>query len=387
MNRLWIILSFGVIAYVCQDVVFPDDYEIYNRFEETGSTPGTLQQSFKFDDFIKSNELLAADLYRELRKVNSGNFLICPYSLHIIFSFVHAGAREKTSREIAKALHIPDDTTKIQDIIRNISLNVFNQYTLTNVNKVYLANRFRINNNFKNIAQNVFKADIENVDFSQNEEAAHKINQWVQTETKNTIKDLIDKEYLDANVVSVMINALYFNADWMEPFDSMYTRTLNFFVSAEKKVDVEMMICSQYSYWYNNEALDATFLELPYQGYEVTMTVVLPNKIDGLSLLERNIEKVLELQPLTQSQSEFTISLPKFKMETSILLKEIFQNLGIKDAFTRNANFSGMTAVAEHNIFISHAIQKNFIQVTEKGTTAGAATGVGKSSLFCFFCL
>ena len=79
------------------------------------------------------------------------------------------------------------------------------------------------------------------------------------------------------------------------------------------------------------------------------------------------------------------IGLPKFKQENSMKLKKELSKLGCKNMFSGLADFSGITE--EKELYVSHVVQKAFIEVNEEGTEAAAATGavaVAYSSSFVY---
>ena len=78
-------------------------------------------------------------------------------------------------------------------------------------------------------------------------------------------------------------------------------------------------------------------------------------------------DMVSDLQP-----REITLSLPKFEFESGFSLKDILVQLGMPDAFSANADFSGMTG--NRDLFISDVVHKAFVSVDEEGTEAAAAT-------------
>lgn len=329
------------------------------------------EELIEVEEFKKINILFTGNLYKELLKTNLENLVVCPFSIQTVLAMIHAGAGGNTAKELATGSNFPDDSTKVQSFFKVLKLEERQLYTLKSVNKLYLANRFNINDNYRNIVNNVFKADIEKINFIENKKAAYTINNWVENQTQNKIKNLIKDDYLGGDTVSVLVNAIYFNADWLDPFHSPLTQRRIFRVNRAKQEEVDMMHTVLDTFIHVNEKLNAQFLELPYQSEDVTMTFVLPFEIEGLSHLENNIEEVLKRQPFDDTR-EVHIVIPKFKMETSISLEPIMQNLGIQEAFTRSANFSAMTV--NDSIYLTHVEQKAFIEVTEKGTTAGAAT-------------
>jgi len=104
------------------------------------------------------------------------------------------------------------------------------------------------------------------------------------------------------------------------------------------------------------------------------MIVVLPNKTDNLASIERAMNTSL-FEPLYQEYlPHVELALPKFKLTIPLGLNAPLQNLGIKTAFTNQANFSKMSP--SNNLMISDVVHKAFIEIDEEGTEAAAATAV-----------
>jgi serpin B len=102
------------------------------------------------------------------------------------------------------------------------------------------------------------------------------------------------------------------------------------------------------------------------------MIIVLPNKMKGYELDEASFE-ALSKQLVYQ---RVNLELPKFTFETPTFeLKDKLIKLGLKQAFTDAADFSGMRE--EQDLKIGTVMHKAKIIVNEKGTEAAAATVVG----------
>ncbi|KAJ8939781.1 hypothetical protein NQ314_010985 [Rhamnusium bicolor] len=145
----------------------------------------------------------------------------------------------------------------------------------------------------------------------------------------------------------------------------------NFFKTKDDVVEVDTMHQVEYLNYYENPTLNAKFLELPYKGGDISMVIVLPNETEGLSRLEQNIEQLLQPQPFTKERVD--VDLPKFTIETEIKFIPILENLGIRKVFNTGADLSGLSST-DKNLYVSDVIQKAFINVTETGTEAAAAT-------------
>ena len=327
------------------------------------------------DEYRQSNINFSSELYTELLKIKSGNFLVCPLSAQIALSLLTLGARGNTAKELAAGLSLPQDVAKIQNIFDTLSaqFEVTEPYQLTSANKIYLAKGYTIKKNYKDLAVNTYKSDIVNINFEDNENAAKQINAWIESKTKNKIKNLINKNLLSGDTAAVIVNAMYFHGFWLNEFGKNDDYKAPFYITPTKSVKVEVFGGRNYFNYYENKKLNARFLEMPFVGNEATMTYVLPNEKDGLAQLETSMSEVLTEQPYIKQ--DVVVEFPKFTMETNVDLKSILKSLGVHDAFTSSANFNG---ISDTNIKISEVLQKNFIQVNERGATAASATaGIG----------
>jgi serpin B len=71
---------------------------------------------------------------------------------------------------------------------------------------------------------------------------------------------------------------------------------------------------------------------------------------------------------------EVRVCLPKFTMTSQFELARTLGSMGMPEAFSGAADFSGMTG--GRDLFISAVVHKAFVDVNEEGTEAAAATGV-----------
>jgi serpin B len=68
------------------------------------------------------------------------------------------------------------------------------------------------------------------------------------------------------------------------------------------------------------------------------------------------------------------VSLPKFRAESDFSLRQALSAMGMPTAFSDKADFSGISAKV--GLAISEVMHKAFVDVTEQGTEAAAATGM-----------
>ena len=232
---------------------------------------------------------------------------------------------------------------------------------------------------FLKLVRSNYGAPLNEVDFVGATEAARKtINDWVEKETRDKIKDLIKPGVLDSLTTLVLTNAIYFKGDWASQFNEDVTKDAPFTLSAAEKVDVPMMNQKGDFGYMETEGFQA--LELPYAGDDLSMVVFLPRKVDGL----KGFEKMLTMENLRRwisnlRKQKVIVFLPRFKMTSAFRLGQALKSLGMIDAFTLvAADFSGMNGSRDEarRLYIQAVIHKAFVDVNEEGTEAAAATAV-----------
>jgi serpin B len=222
------------------------------------------------------------------------------------------------------------------------------------------------------------------VDFHRRGDAARAlINEWVDANTKHKIRDLVPPGLLNANTRLVMANAIYFKGRWVSPFPKAHTREGQFFLEQGGATSVPFMrqeVAIPYARTATYEAV-----QLPYQGNRVSMVIVLPNP--GKSL--RDVEAVFSPSMLRECLSAMRVCrlhvfLPRFTLTWAADLSRDLVALGMRLAFTVDADFSAINGVAPRDdeaLYIGAVLHKAFVDVNEEGTEAAAATVVIMTAL------
>jgi serpin B len=232
---------------------------------------------------------------------------------------------------------------------------------------------------FLNIAQQRYGANVKQVDFRTHADTARmEINDWVDHKTKGKITDLIQSGVLGPATRLVLVNAIYFKGSWAKKFDKLSTTKAPFIVTADQKTEVPLMnLTADFKY---AEVEGLQLLELPYAWDDLSMVVLLPRDVDRL----KDVEDLLITQTLDRwlaqaSEQKVAVFLPKFKLAAQFSLAKPLAEMGMTDAFSLNADFSGMDG--ERDLLISAVVHKAFVDVNEEGTEAAAATGVVMSRM------
>jgi serpin B len=337
-----------------------------------------VAENASVQEFTKANNLFTPVVYKQISQIKQGNFLVSPLSAETVLALLQSGCKNETAQELRTALHLPNDQETVESAIKSLlpKLKGNDLYTLHTANKMYVKKDFSIKEGFKKAATQVYYADTDTIDFTQSVQAAKTMNSWVEKHTNDKIHDLIDSNSLDEYTRAVLINALYFKANWSSPFLLADSGNISFYKTATDIVQVDALRHFEvYFNYYECPHLKAEFLELPFLGHEASMMIVLPKARDGLPALENQIENVFA--PMHTLKTEYlNVFLPKFRIETSINLKKILKNLGVNKIFDENkADLSGV-AGEKGDLIVNEVAQKTFIDVSEDGVEAAAATYV-----------
>lgn len=289
------------------------------------------------------------------------NVVVSPYSASVALSMLAEGAQGQTRAEFDNALG--GILFKSEDLGSNDTVVV------KSANSVWIDDNFSPRNRYVSLLEKDFDAFLTTLNFA-DPATLRAINNWCSENTEGKITEILDR--LDPSNVMVLINALYFNAPWENEFDSSMTSEQTFY-GLTKESKVKLM--GQKGYFPYAEMNGFQMIQLPYEGLRYSMYVILPPKDSDLNkLIPKMNEGVLNIAQDALQMQEVRFFMPRFKAETSMLLNEPLQKMGIKTAFTSAADFS---AIAEMGpLVLDQVKQKCYVDVSEKGTEAAAVTAV-----------
>ena len=334
------------------------------------------------------NNAFAFDLYGALAGAE-GNLFFSPHSISTALAMAYAGARGETERQMAETLrfNLPQDT--LHPAFNALDLSLVPKeapedgsgFRLNVANSVWGQENHGFLPDFLDTLAVNYGDEVRPIDFrSDPEEARILINYWVSEATEERIRNLIPQGVIDRYTRMVLANAIYFKAAWRRAFDEHATAPRPFYRLDGSELEVPMMQQKTNFRYSRGDGYQA--VELPYEGGDVAMTILLPNSgrfrqfentLDGSSA-EAILEGLeFELVRLT---------MPKFQMESTFSLSNTLMAMGMPDAFDDGAaNFSGMDGLScrakgDICLLISDVLHKAFVSVDEAGTEAAAATAV-----------
>jgi len=176
----------------------------------------------------------------------------------------------------------------------------------------------------------------------------------------------------------VLTNAVYFKAAWANAFEESNTKQEAFLSLDGKNDPAAMMHRTERMGYFENDQLQ--MVELPYEGRQLSMLVILPksDRLAALATVEQALPDLAKWSAGLRGK-RVNLALPKFKFETQLALSADLEAMGMTDAFTNKADFSRLTT--QEKLYISAVIHKAFIDVNEAGTEAAAATAVAISAM------
>ncbi|XP_043485054.1 antichymotrypsin-2-like isoform X6 [Leptopilina heterotoma] len=323
-----------------------------------------------------SAEQFSTHFYKTVAKKQPGNLITSPLSANVVLSMAAFGAKENTKKQMQEVLRMPADEGLSKTGYQNLidSLNSVKEVDLKLANKIFPSVNLEVKPEFKALTKDNFRSEEQQVDFSKSSEAAKTINTWCEEKTNKKIKDLIKPDDVDASTAMVLVNAVYFKGQWKLKFDANNTHNKPFHVDEKTVKDVPTMYKNGKLVYGELPEMKAKFVEIPYKGDEVSMLIILPDEINGLQEVEQKMSE-MSLDDIRRrgSQVEVELYLPKFKIESTIDLKDTLTEMGMGEMFTDQANFRN---IADADLKVSKVVQKAFIEVNEEGSEAAAATGM-----------
>ncbi len=327
---------------------------------------------------VAGNNTFALHLYRQLKGTN-GNLFFSPYSISECLALASAGARGNTVKQMARVLHF--GTNSVQAAFAELREVLAHSQKRGGV-EVSVANGIWTQANhpmlpaFLSVSRQYHDAVVKEADFRMQPDAVAKdIDDWVSTKTKGRIGGIIPQGSIDPEARLVLVNAIYFKGVWKTKFNPKSTHDREFWVSPDRAIRCPMMVCSGRfrNGYHSGLPVSCQIIELPYVGKDCSLIALLPLDRDGLADLERELnQENLEIWLASLQETEIGVLFPKLKLQTRFSLDETLSAMGVSDAFSDSADFSGIDGTKM--LYISSILHQAIVEINESGTVAAAAT-------------
>jgi serpin B len=333
---------------------------------------------------VEGNSAFAFELYQALKETD-GNLFYSPFSISLALAMTYAGARGETAQQMTDTLQFILDQDELHPAFNWLSAELAGRgqgaqgkdgegFRLNIANAIWGRKGAAFLPAFLDVLAENYGAGLRTLDFiNQAEQSRLAINDWVSDQTNGRIKDLIPEGTINEFTRLVLTNAIYFNAAWKYPFQKQATTNGPFYLLDGDQVTVPMMEQTESFGYASGDGYQA--IELPYDGDELSMVVLLPTS-DNFGAFEaalqaRQVDDIIG----NLTTARVTLRVPRFEFESEFGLKDTLAEMGMPDAFSpAEADFSGMTG--DRTTFIWDVIHKAFVSVDEAGTEAAAATEV-----------
>ncbi|MEH2045973.1 serpin family protein [Nostoc sp.] len=326
---------------------------------------------------VESSNKFGFKLFSEVLKNDRGetNIFISPSSVAIALAMTYNGASGSTQQAMAKTLelqgmNLPEINSSYAAVLKQLLDNSDTKVQLKIANSLWANQDVSFAPDFLKRTQDFYQAKVSNLNFK-DAAASSIINNWVKENTNGKITKIV--EQIEPSQVLFLINAIYFKGNWSNEFDKKQTASYPFYITSGRQKQQPMMSQEGDYRYYESENFQA--VSLPYgKDGKISFYIFLPKKNSNLKAFYQtlNVENWEKWMTQFNNQKGF-IRLPRFKTDYDITLNDALKTLGMGEAFSNKANFSGMGK----NFAISQVKHKTFVEVNEEGTEAAAATSVG----------
>jgi serpin B len=356
-------------------------------FGSLSSSPVQTRKETSSSDLpqlVAGNTAFALDIYHTLRKTDA-NLFLSPYSISSVLAMAYAGARNETAREMERTLRFPLPDKRLPAAFKSLNARIgndpdmmgsagYNDFRLIISNSLWGQEGYRFLDSYLGVLKEFYRAVMQQVDFiHDSRQAGEEINNWVSRKTEGKIPTILPPGGVSAQTRLVLANAVYFHNVWRDSFPAEQTREETFTLLNGRRIAVPMMrMKGMYAY---TEGEDFQAVEILYRFGKTSMVVLLP-RTGRFQAFERTLNFAKLTSIIDEMGKHFpgvTLKLPRFRIEPQpFSLRNVLETLGMRQAFSGGADFSGMDGGKA--LHISDVFHRTFIRVDEYGTEAAAAT-------------
>jgi serine protease inhibitor len=323
----------------------------------------------------------AFEFFQNLQQTQptNDNLFVSPLSLHMALGMLLNGAENETAEEIRKTLKmegvsVGDLNKAYKTLLQGLPV-ADSKVNLGLANSVWHRNEFSVENDFKNILNSSFEAEVTGLPFDAT--SLDKINKWASDKTNGKVKKVLEE--IGDDQVMFLLNALYFKGDWKHAFEAKDTKDEAFKLSNGSEKQVKMMhVKSDFKvHW--GQVYNA--VQLPYANGQFNMTLLVPRGENTIESVLSNLSAAewSKLQHERLSVTGVEVGLPRFTFEYSVMLNSTLKKLGMNRAFGNGPQFGKINKSIPTKVdFVK---QDAFLGIDEKGTEAAAVTTLAMAVL------
>ncbi|CAJ0599098.1 unnamed protein product [Cylicocyclus nassatus] len=289
------------------------------------------------------------------------SMVVSPVSVIFALAMVQLGARNRTKLQINKVIANDATDSAIVSFYSDLSKNITNSpgAQARIANGFFLNKTFSIKKSYARMIAEKYGAAIKAYDFRQAADTAKIIDNFVSQKTDGKIENFIKSDAVEG-AEALIINAIYFKANWYQEFNKKATKEALFHHSANNKGKVNYMNEYRKNRMYAENEL-VQVLSLPYKDTSYSFNIFLPKKRFGIDELRTKLNGATIQNLLSRLKSTLLdISIPKMKLEKDYELKQALLAMGVSDLFDRN--LADLSGISENDLYASDAKHRAFIE-------------------------
>lgn len=361
----------AISVFICAVLVFDlagcsDVAQAVNLMDKFEDIPYCEQTIEPGEEFYNAQADFGLKLLKNTSEQNKNN-LVSPLSAMICLAMVANGANGETQEQILNALCGDTDIGNINEYLAVYgSLDEENR-TLKSANSIWINKDkgYEVCDEFLKTDAAYYRSGVYNETFDSS--ITDKVNGWVNENTDSMIEKIA--EGIDSNTVMLLINALAFESKWADQYTGD-TQEQVFTCTDKTTQTADMMYFEEKKYLTDGDAVG--FIK-PYEDGNYAFAVLLPDEgtdIDSYisSLTGESLRNIIN----NAQRADVDVTMPKFESDSDLKLNDALESMGMKNMFSADADFSNL--VKGGGVFVDSVVQKTFIEVSESGTRAAAAT-------------
>ena len=339
--------------------IIPSDSDVIVSENDETSKEVIIDKNVVLNNSVKLTDKIAAENKNK-------NIMFSPTSLNFALGMIAEGAKRETKEALKEYLGTDDFASYAKQYMENIKQynsdeeNYGYKSKLKIADAVWVDDNLKLHDAFKKSVSDNFSAEVKNLDFSNADKTCKTINKWCDKNTEGLIPEIITPDAISKDTGLCLTNSLYFESGWSgDPW--IVSNKKEKFGDKER---TKYMTCEGDRYYENDKA---TAFGRNYAN-GLSFVGILPNEEGDFSLEDLDIESLLKSEP---EYDEVDCKMPKLDFETSATLNDMLSDLGLKNIFSNDADFSG---IADKNTKVSAILQKTKLELDENGTKAAAVT-------------
>ncbi|KAK2104681.1 Serpin A11 [Saguinus oedipus] len=338
----------------------------------------------------------ALRLYKKLAADTSRNVIFSPVSISITLALLSLGAQADTSALILEGLGFNLTETPEADIHQGFQSLLHTlalpspKLELKVGNALFLDKRLKPQQHYLDTIKELYGAFAFSANFTDSVTTERQINDYVRRQTYGRVVDCLPE--FSQDMLMVLANYIFFKAKWKHPFSRyQIQKHESFFVDERTSLQVSMMHQKEMHRFLYDQELACTVLQIEYRGNALALLVLPdPGKMKQVeaALQPETLRKwgqlFLPRPPRPPSPANtflglhllslLDLHLPRLSISGTYNLEDILPQIGLINILNLEADFTGVTG--QLNKTISRVSHKAMVDMSEKGTEAGAASGL-----------